>query len=56
MDYATKATGLSRSTLYNLMEQGVSKYFKVGARRLIMFSDLVAFLTNQANAREAVYA
>lgn len=37
---AATYTGLSRSTLYRLMESGELDSFKLGARRLIRLADL----------------
>jgi excisionase family DNA binding protein len=40
----SRATGLSRSTLYDLMKQGSLRFVKCGRRRLILNEDLVDFL------------
>lgn len=41
---AVAASGLSRSTLYVLMAQGELRAVKAGGRRLILRSDLEAYL------------
>ena len=41
---ATRFTGLGRTFLYSLMEQGRLRYVKVGKRRLIPRSELVRLL------------
>lgn len=41
---AVRRTGLSRSTLYRLMDSGQLGYVKVGSRRLIPEDALVALL------------
>lgn len=41
---AIKATGLSRSTLYNLMKAKQLPYIKVGKRTLLKVSDIEALL------------
>jgi excisionase family DNA binding protein len=48
---ATKATGLSRSTLYNLMTAKQLPYIKVGKRTLLKVSDIEAFLENGRETR-----
>ena len=50
---AAAATGLSKSTLYNLMEAGELRFVKVGARRLIAMAELVAFLARLPQGPEA---
>jgi excisionase family DNA binding protein len=47
---AAKAAGISRSKLYELIEDKELRSLKIGGRRLIMRSDLEAFLEA---AREA---
>ena len=42
---AVRRTGLSRSTLYRMMERGELEYVKVGARRLIPENALRAIAT-----------
>lgn len=44
IDDATKQSGLSRTTLYELMRSGELSYAKIGARRLIFMDDLRALL------------
>lgn len=44
IDEVVKVTGLGRTSIYELMTSGVLPSLKVGARRLIMKDDLVAFL------------
>lgn len=46
IDEAVKASGLGRTFLYERMASGELKSVKIGGRRLIMRSDLVAFLEN----------
>ncbi len=41
---AATSSGLSKSTLYNLMEAGKLRFVKVGARRLIPVSALEALV------------
>ena len=41
---ASRATGLSRSTLYQLNKDGDIRFVKCGRRTLILHEDLVAFL------------
>lgn len=53
IDEAVAATGLSRPTLYRLVERGELSIFKVGTRTLIMASVLEAFLERQANEAAA---
>lgn len=48
---ATKATGLSRSTLYNLMKAKQLPYIKVGKRTLLKISDIEALLENGRETR-----
>lgn len=50
IDEASVASGLSRSTLYELIGDGSLKSFKSSGRRLIMVSDLKAFLETQRDA------
>ncbi len=50
IDEACAATGLSRPTIYRLVERGELRTFKVGTRTLIMASVLEAFLRRQAEA------
>jgi excisionase family DNA binding protein len=45
---AGRFTGLSRTRLYELMQAGAIRYFKCGARRLILRSELQRFLAEQA--------
>ena len=42
MKEASEVSGLSRSTLYELISSGRLKAVKVGGRRLILHSDLLA--------------
>jgi excisionase family DNA binding protein len=46
IDEAVKASGLGRTFLYERIASGELKSVKVGGRRLILRSDLVAFLKN----------
>jgi excisionase family DNA binding protein len=41
---AVNVSGLGQTTLYEAMQDGELPFVKVGARRLIMTSDLQAFL------------
>lgn len=50
MKDAARATGLSRSTLYCLVERGDLRTFKIGTRTLILRRVLEAFLERQAAA------
>lgn len=50
MDEAAKAVGLSKATLYRLVEKGELRTFKVGHRTLIRREVLVAFLERQEAA------
>ena len=47
------ACGISKSFLYNYMKSGELRYLKAGARRLILVSDLEAFLASLAKGPEA---
>ena len=47
---AARRTGLSRSTLYRLMDTGQLGYVKIGARRLIPEAALVALLAEHREA------
>ena len=49
---AAKVTGLSRSTLYNLMNDGLLAWSKVKSRRLILLVDLHEFLEKAKIKRE----
>ena len=44
IDEAVRATGLSRSSLYVLIANGALPALKAGGRRLILRSDLKAYL------------
>jgi excisionase family DNA binding protein len=44
VDDAAEMTGLSRSSLYERMQVGELPFIKLGARRLILVSDLLALL------------
>ncbi len=48
---AIKATGLSRSTLYNLMKAKQLPYIKVGKRTLLKISDIEVLLENGREIR-----
>ncbi len=48
---AIKATGLSRSTLYNLMKANQLPYIKVGKRTLLKISDIEALLEGGRETR-----
>lgn len=50
---ATVSTGLSRSTLYDLMGSGDLGYVKCGSRRLIPVHELEALLARLAKRGEA---
>lgn len=41
---AVKASGIGQTTLYEAMQRGQLAFVKVGARRLVMREDLLAFL------------
>ncbi len=41
---AARATGLGRTTLYELMDAGRLPYSKIGARRLLLTADVHALL------------
>jgi excisionase family DNA binding protein len=45
---ATAALGISRATLYRLMERGEIRSFKIGTRTLMMRGELEAFLGRHA--------
>jgi excisionase family DNA binding protein len=47
---AAALSGLSRSTLYNLINAGKLRGVKVGGRRLILRQDLVALIQNSVIA------
>ena len=47
IDEAVKASGLGRSFIYVEMKAGRLPAFKVGGRRLILRTDLVAYLERQ---------
>lgn len=47
---ACAATGLGRSTLYRLIDEGQIKTFKIGARTLILYRVLQDFLERRAAA------
>lgn len=49
---ATKATGLSRSTLYNLMGAKKLPYIKVGKRTLLRVSDIELLLQSGQEERQ----
>ena len=44
---AAQASSLSRSTLYIAMQEGLLRFIKVKARRLILVDDLRAFLNRE---------
>ncbi|CAM3374742.1 helix-turn-helix domain-containing protein [Asticcacaulis taihuensis] len=46
VDEAVKASGLGRSFLYEKMSEGRLRSIKIGGRRLILKTDLVAFLNH----------
>lgn len=48
---AIQATGLSRSTLYNLMAANQLPYIKVGKRTLLKVSDIEALLEGGRETR-----
>ena len=43
--HAVAISGLGRSTLYLLLDRGVVTSYKVGRRRLVDYSSLVAYVT-----------
>ena len=47
---AVQASGISRSTLYFLINSGEIPTFKIGKTTLIMHDDLVTFLRQRVNA------
>lgn len=47
---ASRASGLSRTKLYELMEAGELPSVKVGGRRLILRADLEAFFLHLRNS------
>ncbi len=47
IDDAARVSGLSRTTLYELIGSGALPSVKAGGRRLILADDLRAFLTAQ---------
>ena len=51
---ATAALGISRATLYRLMERGEIRPFKIGARTLMLRSELDTFLERHAGAAGAL--
>lgn len=53
IDEAVAATGLSRPTIYRLIERGELSIFKVGTRTLIMASVLEAYLARRAQPQPA---
>jgi excisionase family DNA binding protein len=48
IDEAVVASGLSRSTLYNLIAAGTLPSVRVAGRRLILKADLIKLLTGGA--------
>ena len=44
---AAAATGLGRSTLYELMDEGRIEYAKVNSRRLVFVKSLLALLARE---------
>lgn len=50
MDEAAEATGLSKATLYRLIDRGELKTLKVGTRTLIRREVLEAFLARAETA------
>jgi excisionase family DNA binding protein len=50
IDEAVRATGLSRSSLYILIANGTLPALKAGGRRLILRSDLQAYLEGLKSA------
>lgn len=48
-----RATGISRSTIFNLIRDGKLKAVKVGARTLIRSDDLATFIARLPDARDA---
>lgn len=53
IDEACESTGLSRQTIYRLIDRGELTTFKVGTRTLIMASVLEGFLERQARSQPA---
>jgi excisionase family DNA binding protein len=47
---AAQASGLSRSTLYQLIKTGELKSVKAAGRRLVLRNDLEAFLASRRDA------
>jgi excisionase family DNA binding protein len=50
---ACKATGLGKSSLYELMASGALPYVKIGASRLIMYDDLEKLIRSHRVAEAA---
>lgn len=50
IDEAVRASGLGRTTIYNEIKAGRLKAVMVAGRRLILRSDLEAYLRNSAEA------
>ncbi len=53
VDEAAQSCGLSKSFLYNCMAEGKLKFIKAGSRRLIVVSELEAFLGRLSPGPEA---
>ena len=51
---AAQSCGVSKSFLYNYMSSGALRYLKAGSRRLILLSELEAFLGRLAQGQEAL--
>jgi excisionase family DNA binding protein len=51
IDEACRASGLSRSTLYKLLQSGELTSIKVAGRRLIRAQDLTALLSIEESER-----
>jgi excisionase family DNA binding protein len=47
VDDAARACGLSRGTLYKLLNRGALRSLKIGNRRLILREDLVSLLESR---------
>jgi excisionase family DNA binding protein len=50
VDDAAEMTGVSRSSLYERMQGGELPFIKLGVRRLILVSDLIALLAAHRSA------
>jgi excisionase family DNA binding protein len=57
VDEAVEASGIGRTTLYELMRSGELESIKVGRRRIILAEDIRAYLDSQrASAQDMAKA